>query len=84
VIHRVDEGEAARPLVVILDDGVLLRKGDGLAYPPRYDTPLNRGAEARLLFERGGWLQVELAGGEVGWVPRRLDQHEYVLVDTPD
>jgi tetratricopeptide (TPR) repeat protein len=79
VIYRVDEGEAARPLVVVLDDGVLLRKGDGLTYPPRYDTPLNRGAEARRLFERGAWLQVELAGGEVGWVPR-----QYVLEDTPD
>jgi hypothetical protein len=36
----------------------------------------NRGVEARLLFARGDWLQIELAGGEVGWVPRRL-----VLVD---
>jgi hypothetical protein len=58
-------------VVVIADDGVLLRKGNGLSYPPRYETPLPRGAEARLLFERGDWLQIELAGGEVGWVPRR-------------
>jgi tetratricopeptide (TPR) repeat protein len=66
----------AHPLVVIAADGVLLRRGDGLSYPPRYDTPVNRGVEARLLFAGGDWLQVELAGGEVGWVPRRL-----VLVD---
>jgi hypothetical protein len=66
------------PLVVIADDGVLLRKGNGLTYPPRYETPVNRGVEARLLFERGEWLQIELAGGAVGWVSRR-----YVLLDAP-
>jgi hypothetical protein len=31
-----------------------------------------------LLFARGDWLQIELAGHEVGWVPRRL-----VLVELP-
>ncbi len=64
--------------MVIAADGVLLRRGDGLAYMPRYDTPVNRGVEARLLFARGDWLQIELAAGEVGWVPRRLvllDEH---------
>ncbi len=64
------------PLVVVAEDGVLLRKGDGLTFPPRYDVVVNRGVEARLLFERAGWAQIELGGGEVGWVPR-----EYVLVD---
>jgi hypothetical protein len=67
-----------RPLVVIAEDGVLLRKGNGLTFPPRYETPLNRGVEARLLFERGDWLQIELGGGEVGWVPRA-----YAVVDEP-
>jgi hypothetical protein len=69
---RRDRDEEAHPLVVIAADGVLLRRGDGLAYPPRFDTPVNRGVEARLLFARGDWLQIELSGGEVGWVPRRL------------
>lgn len=59
------------PLVVIADDGVLLRRGNGLTYPPKYETPVNRGVEARLLFARGDWLKVELAGGESGWVPRK-------------
>ncbi len=68
----------ARPLAVIAQDGVLLRKGNGLAYPRRYETPLNRGVEARLLFERGDWVQIELSGGETGWVPRG-----YVLIDRP-
>jgi tetratricopeptide (TPR) repeat protein len=66
------------PLVVIARDGVLLRRGNGVAFPPRYDTPVNRGVEGRLLFERGGWVQIELSGGEIGWVPRAA-----VLVDAP-
>src|SRR5205823_1565731 len=64
------------PLVVIAEDGVLLRKGNSLSFPPRYDVPVNRGVEARLLFAREEWLQIELAGGEVGWVPRR-----YAVID---
>jgi len=66
------------PLVVIARDGVLLRRGNGGAFPPRYDTPVNRGVEGRLLFERGGWVQIELSAGEIGWVPRQA-----VLVDAP-
>jgi hypothetical protein len=77
-VARGVEAEGAHPLVVIAEDGVLLRKGDSLAFPPRYDTVVNRGVEARLLFEREGWAQIELAAGEVGWVPR-----EYVLIDRP-
>jgi hypothetical protein len=74
---RSEAEDAARPLVVINDDGVLLRRGNGLDYPPRYETPVNRGVEARLLFERGDWAQIQLTGGEIGWVPRAL-----VLIDT--
>jgi tetratricopeptide (TPR) repeat protein len=61
--------ETAEPLVVIARDGVHLSRGNWSAPPPRYETPLNRGVEARLLFERDHWYQIELAGGEVGWVP---------------
>jgi hypothetical protein len=76
---RAAQYAQTHPLVVIAEDGVLLRRGDGLNFPPRYgSTPVNRGAEARLLFERGDWLQVELASGEVGWIPRA-----YALVDSP-
>jgi tetratricopeptide (TPR) repeat protein len=67
----------AHPLVVIARDGVLLRRGNGEAFPTRYDTPVNRGVEGRLRFERGGWMQIELSGGEIGWVPRRA-----ILVDA--
>jgi tetratricopeptide (TPR) repeat protein len=68
----------AHPLIVIAKDGALLRRGNGMVFPPRYDTSVNRGVEGRLLFERSGWVQIELSGGEIGWVPR-----DAVLVDTP-
>jgi uncharacterized protein YgiM (DUF1202 family) len=64
------------PVAVIAEDGVWLRKGNGLAYPPRGSTALNRGVEARVVGSRGGWCQIELAEGEVGWVPA-----EKILVD---
>jgi hypothetical protein len=69
----------AGALAVIAEDGVLLRRGDGLSYPPRYETPVNRGVEARVLNERRNWVQIELSGSEVGWVMR-----EYVLVDQDE
>jgi hypothetical protein len=71
-----DLKEEKYPLVVIAQDGVLLRQGNSVAYPRRFDIPLNRGTEARRLFQRGDWLQVELSGGETGWVAQAV-----VLVD---
>jgi hypothetical protein len=68
LLYRVDGARAGQPIVVIAADGVQLRKGDGVLFPPRYETLLNRGVEARLLYRRDGWLQIELAGGEIGWV----------------
>jgi len=76
--QRQKKAEVETPLVVIADDGVLLRKGNNLNFPPRWETPVNKGVEAQVLFERGDWLQIRLAGGEIGWVPRKL-----VLVDQP-
>ena len=57
-----------RPLVVVADDAVL-RRGNADSYPPRLEPKLPRGAEARELGRRGGWVQVELAGGAAGWLP---------------
>jgi hypothetical protein len=72
-------GQAARaPLVVVAQDRVQLRVGNGWRYPLRYETELHRGVEARLRHDRGNWLQIELSGGELGWVPRTA-----VLVDFP-
>jgi tetratricopeptide (TPR) repeat protein len=66
--HRLDD--ANHPLIVVAKDQVELRSGNGKAYPPRYDSKLRRGVEARCLYERPGWLQIELTGGQVGWIPR--------------
>lgn len=67
-IHADERAEAERPVVVIAAD-VPLRTGNGTAYPTRIDALLPRGAEVRELGRRGGWVQVELPGGAVGWVP---------------
>ena len=64
------EREARSSLAIVARDGTVLRTGNTADYPPRIDTPLPRGVETRVLAERGGWLQVELAGGAVGWLPR--------------
>jgi hypothetical protein len=58
------------PLVVVVRNGVALRRGNGPLYPRHPDLPqVNRGMEARLLGERGEWFQVRFPGGEVGWLP---------------
>lgn len=60
--------EERYPIVVVSVDEVRLRKGNGQSYPAVVDAPLNRGVEARRLFQRGDWLQVELGSGEIGWL----------------
>jgi hypothetical protein len=67
---RAEKTEAEHPLVVISADQTYFHKGNHSLYPRAYDTPLNRGSEARLLQVRGDWLQIELTGGQVGWVPQ--------------
>lgn len=63
--------ERERPVVVLAAD-VILRTGNGTAFPARLDTPLPHGAEVRQLAHRGGWVQVQLPGGAIGWVPESL------------
>ncbi|MCU0702368.1 MAG: hypothetical protein MUF18_00045 [Fimbriiglobus sp.] len=60
---------AAEPNVLVLTRPTVLRKGNGDTYPPRLDGDLPRGAEVNERLRRGGWVQVELPGGVVGWVP---------------
>ncbi|HET6574939.1 MAG TPA: hypothetical protein VFG68_15140 [Fimbriiglobus sp.] len=55
------------PVLVLTADEVL-RTGNGPSFPARIDAPLPRGSEVRALARRGGWVQVELPGGAVGWV----------------
>jgi hypothetical protein len=65
--HR-HERENELPLLVVARDATL-RKGNADAYPARLDAKLPRGVEVRKLAERGGWVQVQIAGGAVGWLP---------------
>src|SRR5262249_17000404 len=87
--------ENDHPLVVVAADRVVLHKGNGAAYPwydaangtwekssgprPAERAALNRGVEARLRFDKGDWVQIELTGGEIGWVRR-----SEVLIDADD
>lgn len=69
VLHRQWEREWSLPPVVIRGDDVPLYTGNGPSYPRHPELPsLQRGMEARRLRERGGWLLVEFATGETGWI----------------
>jgi hypothetical protein len=68
---RIREREESLPLLVLSDDATL-RRGNAVAYPSRYDTVLPKGAEVRELNRRGGWVQVQLPGGAVGWLPEAI------------
>jgi hypothetical protein len=67
---RLRERENAEPLLVVADD-VVLRRGNSANYPARLDSQpqLPSGVEVRELTRRGGWVQVRLASGAVGWLP---------------
>ncbi|MBP3958467.1 SH3 domain-containing protein [Gemmata sp. G18] len=56
------------PLLVVTDE-VYLRRGNATEYPTRIEPALPKGAEVRELTRRGGWVQVQLPGGVVGWLP---------------
>lgn len=63
--------EAERPTLVVLAEATL-RKGNGQTHPPRIDAPLPRGTEVTERARRGGWVQVEVASGTVGWLPESV------------
>ena len=72
------EFDRATPLVIVAENTPLYR-GNGPSYPPHAELPfLPRGMEVRQLHRRGGWLQVRLSSGEIGWLPL-----ERVLVVEP-
>lgn len=66
--HRIRGATEAKPLLIAGEDEVL-RKGNSMIYPPRLDATLPQGTEARELTRRGGWVQVQLSGGAIGWLP---------------
>lgn len=67
-MHRERLADEAKPVAVVAADGATLRTGNGDAFPPRVVEKLPRGAEVRVIGRRGGWAQVELPGGAVGWL----------------
>ena len=69
LLGRDPDDRLGRQPVVVLTRRETLRSGNSAAFPPRLEPPLPAGVEARKLAERGGWVQVELAGGAVGWLP---------------
>jgi len=78
-LEKSNDDQAQYPLVVIHEDKLPLRKGNGPSYPSNSDLRvLARGMEAKKINERGGWLQIQFAGGPVGWVEKSA-----VLVDEP-
>lgn len=60
--------EVERPTLVVTAE-VYLRKGNGLSHQPRIDATVPRGTELAERTRRGDWVQVEVAGGAVGWLP---------------
>jgi hypothetical protein len=75
LLDRDDQRNRDVPLVVIAEEQVPLRTGNGASYPLHSELPrLRPGMEARLLAARGDWLQIRFASGEVGWVERSAVQ----------
>jgi hypothetical protein len=53
---------------VVVADEVIVRKGNGEAYRPQFEQPLHEGVEFKVAELRGGWIHIELADGNQGWV----------------
>ena len=61
---------AESPVGVLVQDDVIVRKGDNNAFEPRFEEPIHQGVEFRVLESRPQWLHIELPDGQDGWVPR--------------
>lgn len=64
-----EDNDAGR--LVAVAQNVQLRKGNAEVFPLRLDgsSRLPAGVEARLVARRGGWMQIRLYSGIIGWVP---------------
>ena len=58
------------PQGVLVQDDVIVRKGDDEGFAPRFEEPIHQGVEFRVLETRPQWLHIELLDGQDGWVPR--------------
>jgi hypothetical protein len=64
----------ASPIGVLVQDNVIVRKGDSEAFEQRFEEPIHQGVEFRVLESRPQWLHIELPDGQDGWVPRDAAQ----------
>ncbi|MBX3354828.1 MAG: tetratricopeptide repeat protein [Phycisphaeraceae bacterium] len=60
--------ERLRPRGVIVENGVVVRKGNGDGFDPQFQESLGEGVEFRVVDRRPGWLQIELSNGRGGWI----------------
>lgn len=56
---------------VVLEGGVIARKGNGDGFEPQLASPLSAGVEFTAIERRPGWIAIRLADGSGGWVPER-------------
>jgi tetratricopeptide (TPR) repeat protein len=63
--HRFERTERG----VVVQAEVVARKGNADSYDPAFTAPLKEGTEFRVIERRGTWLQIQLPGGQSGWVP---------------
>ncbi|MDG1838743.1 MAG: hypothetical protein P8I91_08080 [Phycisphaerales bacterium] len=63
---------------VLIQDDVMVRKGNADSYTPQFVAPINGGVEFRILESQPVWLHVEFQNGEDGWIPR--DAAEFVVL----
>ena len=59
---------AARPRAVLVEHGVVLRKGNGDGFEPAFVETLGPGVECLVTERRPGWLRVQLPDGRSGWL----------------
>lgn len=65
---------------VLVDDQVIVRKGNAESFAPRFEEPIHQGVEFEVLEERPNWLHIELDNGETGWI--QSDDAEIVQADS--
>ncbi len=53
---------------VVVADEVIVRKGNGEGYEPRFEQPLWPGVEFDIVEERADWLHIKLPDAREGWI----------------
>lgn len=61
---------------VVIRSEAIVRAADAMNAPARFSEPLPEGTEVRVVEEREGWVQIQLADGRDGWL--RLTDLEFV------